>query len=239
MGAPLKHWKVLPHGRLTQIGDNILTVVGKIHMPLTDLPRRMTVARLSDGRLVIYSAIALDEHEMQAIEAFGTPGFLVVPNDHHRLDARIWMDRYPALIVIAPEGAREKVAEVVPVDATAGDFGDENVRLVTVAGTDAGEVALEIDGSAGTTLVVNDIIGNVRDSSGVGGFFLRVMRFAGDEPQVPVPVKAKMVADKEALAAQLSRWAELPSLQRILPSHGSPIEDDPRGALRDLAASLR
>jgi hypothetical protein len=29
MGKPLQHWKVLPHGRLAQIDENIMTVVGK------------------------------------------------------------------------------------------------------------------------------------------------------------------------------------------------------------------
>jgi len=34
-------------------------------MPLMDQPRRMTVVRLNDSRLVVFSAIALDEDEMR------------------------------------------------------------------------------------------------------------------------------------------------------------------------------
>jgi hypothetical protein len=78
-------------------------------MPLMDLPRRMTVVRLIDSRLVVFSAIALDEVEMAALEAFGRPTFLIVPSDKHRLDAKIWKDRYPEIQVVAPEGARTKV----------------------------------------------------------------------------------------------------------------------------------
>jgi len=51
MTKAFKQWKVLPHGKLKQIEDNILTVTGDIHMPLMDLPRRMTVVRLNDSRL--------------------------------------------------------------------------------------------------------------------------------------------------------------------------------------------
>src|SRR5476651_662911 len=101
MTQPFKQWTVLPHGKLSQVDDDILTVVGKIHMPLMDLPRRMTVVRLADSRLVIYSAIALDDDEMTALEAFGQPAYLIVPSDKHRLDAKIWKDRYPALKVVA------------------------------------------------------------------------------------------------------------------------------------------
>src|ERR1022692_3085 len=119
MSKPLQHWKVLPHGKLSQVDDNILTVVGQIRMPLMDLPRRMTVVRLKDSRLVIFSAIALDEDEMAALEAFGRPAYLIVPSDKHRLDAKIWKNRYPEMQVVAPEGARAAGAKGVPVD-TAG-----------------------------------------------------------------------------------------------------------------------
>ena len=37
--------------------------------------------------------------------------------------------------VIAPEGAREKIADVVAVDTTSPDFGDPGVTFVTVPGT--------------------------------------------------------------------------------------------------------
>ena len=101
MTRAFREWKVLPHGKLTQIDENILTVVGEIHMPLMDLPRRMTVVRLSDSRLVVFSAIALDDDEMRQLEEFGRPAFLVVPSDKHRLDAKIWKDRYPSMQVVA------------------------------------------------------------------------------------------------------------------------------------------
>ncbi|MGJ7498693.1 hypothetical protein ACSFA8_27075 [Variovorax sp. RT4R15] len=39
MTQPFQKWTVLPHGKLVQIDENILTVVGEIHMPLMDLPR--------------------------------------------------------------------------------------------------------------------------------------------------------------------------------------------------------
>jgi hypothetical protein len=67
---------------------------------------------------------------------------------------------------------------------------------------------------------------------------LRLMGFAGDKPHVPGPIKMMIIADKTALAAQLRQWAALPSLKRIIVSHGAIIETDPQGVLRNLAASL-
>ena len=59
MSKPQTEWKVLPHGKLTAIEDDILTVVGDIPMPVGNMKRRMTVVRLRDGRLIIFSAVAL------------------------------------------------------------------------------------------------------------------------------------------------------------------------------------
>jgi hypothetical protein len=65
--------EVVSRGKLSHVDDNILTVVGEIEMPLMNLPRRMTVVRLHDSRLVVFSAIALAEHAMAALEAFARP----------------------------------------------------------------------------------------------------------------------------------------------------------------------
>jgi hypothetical protein len=130
------------------------------------------------------------------------------------------------------------VEEAVHVDTTDPGLGDPNVQFVTVPGTRGHEAALVIRMPNGTTLVLNDLVGNIRHESGFGGWLLRVMGFAGDEPHIPKPVKLILVEDKEALRLQLLQWAELESLKRILVSHGSPIEDHPSQTLRALASSL-
>src|SRR5439155_504796 len=88
MTQPHPSWKVRPHGELSEIDDGMLSVVGPIRMPIGSFPRRMTVIRLSDSRLVVWSAMALGGTEMAKLEAFGRPAFLIVPNDHHRFDAK-------------------------------------------------------------------------------------------------------------------------------------------------------
>jgi hypothetical protein len=238
MTKPFQQWTVLPHGKLVQIDENILTVVGEIHMPLIDLPRRMTVVRLVDSGLVVFSAIALDEDEMSALEAYGRPAFLVVPSDKHRLDAKTWKVRYPEIQVVAPEGARAKVEEAVPVDTATPRFDDPNVQFVTVPGTRGREAALVVRTPKGTTLVLNDVVGNIRGAAGFGGWLLHLAGFAGKEAQIPAVVKMAVVDDTKALRTQLLQWAQIDALVRILVSHGSPIEENPYQVLRDLAESL-
>ena len=239
MSAPLEHWKVLPHGPLTSVDDNVWTVTGTLRMPIGDFERRMTVVRTGDGRLVVYSAIALDEDAMARLDGWGRVAWLVVPGDDHRLDAKIWLQRYPTASVAAPAGAREKALEVVPVVSTEPDFGDPGVRWITVPGTRDHEAALTVRGAKGTTLILNDLVANLRHEHGFTGWMLRLMGFAGDEPQIPGVRRLAMVKDAEALADQLQAWSEIADLHCILVSHGEPITGDPRGELRRLADSLR
>jgi hypothetical protein len=232
-------WKVHPHGHLQTVTPDILTVTGTINMPAGKLPRRMTVVRVAGRDLIIFSAMALADSEMRALEEFGRPAFMIVPNDHHRMDARSWKDRYPGIQVIAPAGARAKVEKVVPVDATHGNFGDPSVILMAVPGTEEQEAALEVHRADGVTLVLNDLIGNIRNASGVSGWFLRMMGFAGDEPHIPFPVRRAVIRNRDLVRQQLLSWAELPSLRRILVSHGEVLGEQPAAALRKLAESLQ
>jgi hypothetical protein len=234
--TPNETWKVLPHGSLERLADNLYTVVGKLPMPLGETTRRMTVVRLTGDRLAIYSAIALAEPEMQRLEALGRPAFLIVPSAIHRLDARPWKDRYPALVVIAPEGARAPISEVVSIDATTAELADPRVALQTVAGTDRRELAMLVDTGGGKTLVVNDLIFNLPRTPGIAGLGLRLLGFGPGHPTMPKLVKRKLVKDEEAVRAQLRTWAGLDGLERILVAHGAPI-DDPRSTLLALAAA--
>ncbi len=238
MTKPFEHWTVLPHGKLSQIEKNILTVVGEIHMPLMDLPRRMTVVRLKDSRLVIFSAIALDEGEMAALESYGTPAFLIVPSDKHRLDAKIWKSRYPLMDVVAPEGSRAKVEEIVRVNTVSPNFDDPSVEFMVVPGTKGREAALIVRTDYGMTLVLNDVVGNIQNATGFGGWLLELAGFAGKEAQIPRVVKRELIEDTMALRDQLLRWANIRSLRRILVSHGSPIEENPQQTLLALAETL-
>lgn len=232
-------WIVLPHGPVTHFDDDIATVQGDLSMPLGHFPRRMTVVRLGDERLVVFSAIALEDHEMQWLERWGRPAFLVVPSALHRIDAKAWKDRYPSMRVITPPGARAKVAEVVHVDDTSVDFGDPSVRFVVVPGTNEGEAALEVERHGGTTLVVNDVVWNLSHRAGLSGWVLGVVGVTHETPHLPRFVEKLSVHDARALADQLDAWAALPRLRRVLVSHGEEITTEPAEALRRIAQHLR
>lgn len=234
MPKPFDKWTVLPHSPIEIVDENILCVEG----PLGKFPRRMTIVRISGRRLVIHSGFALDESEMARVEDFGKPCFFIVPSAIHRMDVKPWKQRYPDLTIACPPAARSKVEELVKVDTIAPEFDDPAVEFTTVDGTEQRESALILKGAQEITLVLNDIIFNVRKQPGVVGFIFGLLGVTGPEPLLAKVVMRKIVEDKRALRDQLEQWANLEGLKRIILAHGAPLEADPREILRKLAATL-
>jgi hypothetical protein len=115
---------------------------------------------------------------------------------------------------------------------------DKAVDFVVVGGTDEAEAALVVQRQEGATLIVNDMIANVRHPRGLGAKIIaRLAGFGVKRPRVPRVVKRVMVEDKKELAEQLREWSEIPTLRRIVPSHGEII-DRPASSLRRIAEEL-
>lgn len=229
-------WTVLPHGPLREVDDGLLTVVGQIPMPLGNFPRRMTVIGLPRKRTAIYSPIPLKEAAMKKIEELGAPAFLIVPNLSHRLDIRPFRQRYPKCKVITAFGAKKMVEEAVPVTATDADFGGV-AELVELAGVGRMELAMLVRHQGETTLITNDVIGNVGHPKGTGARIMARLMGFGPRPRITRPAKWFFIKDKKVLAGQLREWAEIEGLKRIIPSHGDVIPN-PKPVLLALADKL-
>ncbi len=235
---PIAHstWTVLPHGPIEKLDDHLWRVEGDL--PNMALKRVMTLARRADGRVVVHSAIALDDASMKLIEQWGEPAFLVVPNGWHRLDAPSYKQRYPGLRVVCPRGSRKAVEKALPVDLTYEAFpGDDRVSLEHAAGTKEAEGVLRVRGDAGVSLVFNDLIFNLPHGPGLFGLVFRLLGSTGG-PKVTRMARLTLVRDRRALRGYLEKLAAEPDLERIVMSHGRPIVKDAASVLRSIAATL-
>lgn len=232
---PNETWTVADHGPLEKLAENLYSVTATMPMPLGETVRRMTIAKLADGRLVVFSAISLDETAMAKIDALGRVAFIVVPSGIHRMDITGWTHRYPQARVIAPSGVREKVEELVKVDACAIELSDRRVKISAVPGTGEQELAMLVTTDRKKTLVVADLIFNLPRLHGFAQFAYRLLGFGPGHPTQPPLVRMSLVKDKEAMREQLRAWANDSGLERILVAHGAPIEN-PRETLLELAA---
>jgi len=237
MAKANREWTVLKHGPVNRLEENLWTVTAGV--PGMALKRVMTLVRLADGRLVVHSAVALDDESMAEIEAWGPPAVLLVPNGYHRLDAPAYLARYPELQVLCPKGSRSKVEEVVRVDGDYDAFPDDPaVSVEHLAGVRKAEGVMIVRSGSGTTLVFNDAIFNMPHGRGVAGFIFRHVTGSTGGPRVTRLFRVMAVKDKAAFRDHLLRLAETPDLVRIIVSHHLPIESEPAAALRRIAEAV-
>ncbi len=231
-------WNPLPHQPLERLADNLWRVSGTV--PGMSLRRTMTVARRQDGRLVIHSAIAMAEPAMQALEGLGRPGYLVVPNAFHRLDAPAYKRRYPELVVLAPRAARAKVGKVVAVDGTFDDLpADEAVQLQPLAGVADREGVMRVMSPDGVTIVLSDVVFNMDRKRDILGFLLTTAFGSAPGPRISRLSRLALVKDRSALRAELERLAALPNLVRFIVAHEKVASGpDAATALRQAATYL-
>jgi hypothetical protein len=235
MAKPFDKWTVLPHKPVVKLADNLWMVEGR----LGPIHRVMVMVRLSGNRLVIWNPVALDEPEMKELEAWGTPAFLIVPNAGHRMDSRIWKQRYPSIVVIAPPGGRKKIEEIVAVDRTDGDLGDASVTLTfpeCTAGREALMTVKHADGN--TTIVINDLVMNSRHGRGFSGLMFRMLGFTSKGPSVTPAARLFLVKDKPGLKTLLQQLAATPQLGRVIVSHGHMLEAGAAEGLREAVDSF-
>jgi hypothetical protein len=214
---------VHPHEPIVELAENLWCVQGDV--PGAPIKRRMTIAKLSDGGLVIHNAMLLKKADMKRIEAWGEPRYVVVPNAFHRLDVATFKERYPDAEIVCPRNARTKVEEKAPVDLTYADVpDDELVTFEHLDGTDDREGVLRVESSDGTTLVFNDVLFNMSHLPGFLGFILKAIGSTGG-PKVTNIAKLIVIKQAAELRGHLERLAQ-PNVVRLVPGHGDVIESE-------------
>lgn len=227
-------WKILPHGPIEKLTDRLWRVEGQ----LDALKRVMAIAKRADGTLAIHNGIALGDAEMAELEAWGKVSAVIVPNGYHRLDAKVFAERYPDAKVYCPAGARAKVEQVVRVDGSYQDFAsDAHVTLTTLEGTKQREGVMIVRGAT-TALVFNDAVFNMPHGRGFTGFVFRRITDSTGGPRVSRLFRWLVLADKAPFRAQLAELAKLPDLSHIVVSHHLTITEDPAGTLARIAAAV-
>ena len=227
----------MPHDPIEQLEENLWRVEGAL--PGMPLRRVMTVARRTDGALVIHNGIALDDASMRVIEAAGEPALLVVPNGYHRLDAPAYKKRYPKIQVVCPKAVTKRVADHVPVDHTYDTVpNDPDVTVRHVGGVKDAEGVMIVRHGDASSIVLNDLVFNMPHLPGFTGWVLRWVTGSSGGPKVTRLGRWILVRDKRAFADDLRQLAATPGLRRVIVSHHETIAIDAAATLRTIAASI-
>lgn len=239
---------VLPHGAIEELAPNLWHVTGTLPSSAI-VPREMVLYKLADSSLLIHSAIALNPQGMAELESLGTPKILIVPNRIHRLDAGVYKQRYPQLIVVCPAAAKPYVEQVVAVDGIAEEvLPAYGIICHKPAGIREQELVYELALSTGKALLFTDILFNLNKSYlqqnlPTGEFFLQWIgaSLIGSSGFFGITGLGRrfFLSDRHLYRQWLEAIADdITDLQVISVAHGSPIVSDCNHRLREAAARL-
>jgi hypothetical protein len=216
-----------PHcGPLVPLADNLWASEYELRMgPGFYMPVRMTVLRLGDGSLVLWSPGPIQEPLAAEIADLGEVSALVAPNCLHHLYVAAAKERYPQATILAAPGLQEKRPDL-PIDgglATPPPSWGGEVRLLTIAGARRlGEVVALHRPSA--TLLVTDLIFNMGDVRGL--LTPWILRTAGVYRRFGQSRLIRLLVDDRAAAGDSVRELLSWPFERVVSAHGAVVDGD-------------
>lgn len=221
--------KIYPYEPPRQLATNLWQIRGSLAVPV---PRNMTIYRVPDGRLVLYSVVAMHEPDMRALEALGEPAFMVMPHVRHQMDAPFYKSRYPRLRVLAPDPSR---VNGVIVDGSLAELEQYGIRAYEIPGSTAHDVVLELPITDGVAVSVCELLTHMEGVHGVMALLMKAFGPPGGEFGVARAVRWREVDDRAAVRAWMREVSEREDLKMVLMGHGEPLMRDARAQLRHAA----
>ena len=234
MAKPKRPWTVSAHSPLTQIDDNLWGVEDVLPPGIL---RRMCIVRRSDGSLLFFHAVPVDDATLSQIRALGTPKYLVVGHEQHAVDTHAFQEKL-GLQSYGPkklEAALQKrfnltgALENIPRDPW--------VEVIETPGSKKDETTVIVKSGGGSrvSILTSDVLQNNPPEK--LKLIFKLLGFGGGPKVVPL-YRMLFISDKAALKKAILRWASLPGLKRLVPFHGDIVENGVADALRAAAAKL-
>ncbi len=218
---------------LTQLVDGVwfesepVSIVG---MPLTVT---MSVLRLPNGGLLLYSPIAYTAERRVALEALGPIEHVYAPSHFHHRRVCDWAQAVPQCRVHAPAMLAKRYPEL-RIDRQLGSERESAfagvIDEITIDGCRLGETVLVHRPSR--TLVVADLVHNVGAPSHTWTkLYTKAMGFY-DRVALSRMLQWTAFSDKQAARRSVERVLQL-DFERIIVGHGTPVIQDAKPAFAE------
>lgn len=216
--------------------DAIWTAEYPIHYSGCDFSARMTIIRLSDGRLILHSPCHIDDAAAARIVALGTVAFIVAPGSYHHLHVASVQAALPVAETWVCPGVEQKQPNL-RIDGFLADrppeaWADTLDQYLVCGNCFGAEVALFH--KPGKTLILVDLIENIGDESTAVDWQLRFWWAVFGMWNTPKPAPEYQMGwkDKKAAKASLERILDW-DFERIIIAHGDNIDEDAQAVARE------
>lgn len=201
------------------------------------LGARMTVLRLPDRSVALFSPTAIDDALAAEIAAVGEVAHIIAPNRYHHVYAGPAQARYPKAKLHAAEGLRRKRKDLrIDADWTSASRLGEGLTPVTIEGSMLGETVIH-DARSGTIVSVDLVENFVTMPSDT--FTRLYLRASGLTDGVAWSLFLRPAYnDRRAARRSLDRLLEMP-WDRAIIAHGDILGTGAREDVRRAMAWIR
>ena len=218
-----------PINQLKPVADNVWIVDGpEIEFGFFGLklpfPTRMTIIRLTDGRLFIHSPTPLTAELNSAVVALGPIAWLVAPNRIHYWWIPDWKAAFPgAEIHVAPKVLKQAGERLAACDGVLGETAPpwrSEIDQVAVAGGFMTEFVFLHRASA--TAVVTDLIENFEPDRITCWWLRLLVRAAGiadPDGKTPPDLRQTFRRNRDAVKAAVKKILAF-APERVILAHG-------------------
>ena len=225
--------------KLVARGPDLWTVDHDQRVAGLRLGTRMSIVRLSDGRLWLHSAVPLDEPTAAAIDALGDVAWIVAPNLFHHLHLASAHARWPAASLVSPAALAGKVpwlstaAAWRPFEATPAPAWAPEIVTVEIGGAPkVQERAFFLPGSR--TLLVTDAVFNLTRPEGLWSRVMLTLMGSAGGPRQGRYLRS-LVKDRAAFADAMRAIIGLDPVG-LVPCHGEVLGSGAAAAIETAAA---
>lgn len=221
--------------KLESIGTDIWIADGPdIRFMGQELGTRMTIVRLTDGKVWLHSPVQFHADLAAEIEQIGPIHYLVAPNIYHHLFLRDWQEHYPDAALVGPMGLPKKRPDLsfaFLLDPSTTQPWASDIDSVVFTGSRAFDEHVFFHRPS-RTAILTDLIVNIRpeNQSWLGRRIAHIDGVAYPNGRTPLLYRLGMrdkAADARAVAAMLA-WAP----NQAIISHGEWFRDNASQELR-------
>lgn len=221
--------KSYPHHPPRELADNLWEVRGEWS---NKFGRRMTIIRLTDGRIALHSAIQLQPKEITWLKSLGTVAFVIAPNTFHCSDAGWAAKEFPQAELFAP---KEKFSffqkqSLSPKDVNAEFPVLEDLKCIPMRGTRMREAAFVHIPSS--TLILCDLAFHMPDVfTGLEKIIMKWNKVGGGRFGPSRLTKLVFASNRAALVQSYNELLAQ-NFDRVIVNHGEVLESGGREKLK-------
>ena len=198
-------------------------------------PTRMAIVRLADGKLWVWSPVALTDTLRSAVNALGPVSHIVSPNKIHHLFLAEWGEAWPEARVYAPPGLAKRQPQL-RFDAVLIDEPDPaweaDIDQVIFRGSFAMEEVTFFHRKSRTAIVCDLVQRHEQtEMTGWRGMLMRMDGLVGPQGSTPREWRATFLRRGAARAAKRKLLSWEP--ERLLIAHGQCASSDATRIIAD------